>query len=374
MVGHTLFYPQCSGVYYVQNLFKIDKENNFCFIGFLTITNMVIVFFVWIHVIFGPSSDKLTEEILNQNGRYRVESPDSCGVFNSVGIFFTLASMLVLFGLTVDLIKKPLHSQSKVFLIASLLVALLFALLSSTTYQVPTDDSDAQTAQINKLVALVSSHPDMDLPPEDDNGSICLWTYNQPNWMQLELVLGFFSTLTALIMSFARCIQDSKQDVGIGDDMHKVPKMQDNERTIFHFPSKDHEKGKSKNLLLSNVQTSTYILIILCFFMTTWIPFFAYSWSWTIGYENLIERELVTAKSNGSLTSIFTCLNMAIQNKECNVVLKESITQNEIEEITSDIFNLERSFIIEDISCISLSLFSTLFIPLLVLFFYFELD
>merc|ERR1712013_831392 len=101
--------------------------------------------------------------------------------------------------------------------------------------------------------------------------------------------------------------------------------------------------GKSVKVLVSQVRTARYILVIVLSFLSTWLPVIFF-----VSYEVLMQltnKDPVLEDTAVNTTIIHQCLAQSLQNQNCN--LEVDFDRNQAAAGVRKMFHLEQVMIIE---------------------------
>lgn len=370
---------------------KKSHKPAFIYIGFLAFFDMLLgMAGVLYSLSFGNKG--LTQE----NGNMEIRD---CTTSALVANFMQFASLYILGALTVDryiFIKRPLHypmimtpCRTWLLILASLLAALIQAILSAST---------------------------IELPPEYESGQFCTWVHCFPGWLQILMALTFIILLIMVIVVYSVMLNKFRQSRKKLEALKKANEEEDFTKSNLKFQrgrgifkqkckadlpgmpdeklqmikiKKDIEDGKEKtftqeceqrkrrpssvvramNVLVSHVRAATYILALVVTLLVTWTPFFL----WSV-YESIRDYAVLTPiHPNSTLngTMIFSCVQTSLRNKKCNMEIGiENEFRFEYEDRIKYYSHIEESIIIEYILGVFMTLFNSMLNPVLYAFWY----
>eukprot|EP00092_Neocalanus_flemingeri_P003706 GFUD01003982.1.p1 GENE.GFUD01003982.1~~GFUD01003982.1.p1 ORF type:complete len:454 (+),score=45.61 GFUD01003982.1:460-1821(+) len=312
--------------------------------------------------------------------------------------FLHSGSLYTLLALTLDryiFIKRPLHyplimTQNKTWLF----ILTVFLLAISVTF-------------VGGLV--------VEFPPDEH---ICPWTHIYPSWFQVTVAVFYLTNLITIMVIYAvmlikfrrsrkrlESIEKSyeleyklpnltfHQNIGIYRKKFscEVASMFDEKvktLCVKHLTNgkealstnkcvrkrRSSSVMKSLRIVGSHVRAATYILVLVSTVILCWAPFFTFCLYESITHleENDITRQNWEDFSNSSYAdtaSIWTCWDLALQNKDCHMEMPEE-NVDEIKERIRMIFHLYQASNIHSLLGGYLALLNSMANPLLYAFWY----
>ena len=105
---------------------------------------------------------------------------------------------------------------------------------------------------------------------------------------------------------------------------------------------------KSLRVLTSHVRAATYILVLVTTLFITWGPSVVYYLYESI--SNMAQKDNVQPNSDVNMTMILTCLNIVLQNEECNMNMQiENHPGYDISETIRNILHLKEATILGEL-------------------------
>ena len=124
---------------------------------------------------------------------------------------------------------------------------------------------------------------------------------------------------------------------------------------------------KSLTVLVSHVRAAKYIFILLTTLIVTWTPFMVYCLYESIAH--MVQNDLIPPTGDVNMTTILDCVNIAVQNKECNMAM-EIGNEQEITDRIRNVFHFKEAVIVHEMLGFYLSFLNSLANPVLYAFWY----